>query len=492
MNRLAYRMKERVKFYILILLLLTSIVQLGILWNGQNQGLPFNFLYLFSSDPVSAHGPKSMEEFFTPFRIVLSEGSDNTNASRWILNKKNKQYDPLWEEVKYYLKNALGKKSDGEALLASQWYSLIDRKAFIFEFKTGISVNLLKEAMGLPEIYKDGPSGVYKLILSPWEDSTSLNSRINTLYIFDGSKIYRYYIPFNRGEYKEADSFEEIIYSLKANPNYTDYTFLKQPAGEKLMGFREDIPVGNEDQYSKYGSLASSLPLGFGGEAPYLEAVASKILGSEKGNYDRSMNNTDKTIELKTLNNLYKIYPNGFMEYDFLSTQRETANGSLEEAFKKALTFVQGLSLESENTSLFLSGYTEKNGQYEFSFDYMVSSNFSDVPVYMEYDASVDGKEPQTLHHAITVEANGGNVTRCRAMIKDFTFNSRYGEYGVGILQAVYFKNPAMLAEKNNEEKNVVAAYRMGKEAEDTDLDLVWVIEAKDRYFVSPMIRKGG
>jgi len=39
--------RERLKLYILFLLILTSFIQVGILWYYQNRGVPTNFLWGF-------------------------------------------------------------------------------------------------------------------------------------------------------------------------------------------------------------------------------------------------------------------------------------------------------------------------------------------------------------------------------------------------------------------------------------------------------------
>ena len=108
MNRLYRIYKERLKFYILILLIITSLVQLGILWSYQNQGLPFNFMYLFNNNQTSVDYSQPMRDFFSPYKVIISEGFD---SSKWILNKNDNNYKDLWKIAKFYIGSVFKMKS---------------------------------------------------------------------------------------------------------------------------------------------------------------------------------------------------------------------------------------------------------------------------------------------------------------------------------------------------------------------------------------------
>lgn len=489
MNRVYRIYKERLKFYILILLVITSAVQLGILWRYQNQGLPFNFMYLVSNKQPTADNTQTFHDFFTPYKVIISEGFD---SPKWILNKNDSSYQVLWNDAKYYIGNAFKMKSDKIDAELEDWYNLIDKKAFVFEFKTNIKTQLLKDFIDISETSPDSPTGIYKMIISPWEDTTSFNS--NIIYINDGINIYKYNMPFySDGQLYDNSKYDEIINGYSLKEDIINYSFLKPALGDGIRGFNDDIMVvisGNKN--INYKSVASTLFPGFGRNEPdanRLANVALKILGSEKDNYDRSIDDADKTIELKTLDNIYKVHADGFMEYRYLPVQSSVDKGDIKLAFKNAFEFVQKLELGSENISLFLSEYKEDNYAYEFRLDYMVSDESNDVPIYFNYDYKNANGINTKLHNAIIIKANSKNVLSCTAIIKSFMFTGDFKQYGIGLSDAMYL-NADILQDKITSDKEVSISYEMGNEDESAELKLVWVIKAGDNYYTSPMIIK--
>jgi hypothetical protein len=490
MNRLYRIYKERLKFYILILLVITSVVQLGILWKYQNQGLPFNFMYLFSNSQPTADDTQLLHDFFTPYKVIISEGFD---SPKWIFNKNDSSYQVLWKDAKYYLGNAFKMKSDKIDAELEDWYDLIDKKVFVFEFKTPIKTQLLKNFLDISETSPNSPTGIYKMIISPWEETTSFNS--NIIYVNDGINIYRYDMPFySGGKLFDKDQYDKIINDYSLKDDLINYSFLKPIKDDSIRSFKDDITVvisGNKNR--DYKSVASTLFPGFGTnehDEDRLANVALKILGSERDNYDRSIDDDDKTIELKTLDNIYKVYADGLMEYKYVPEQSSIDKGDIKLAFKNAFDFVQKLELESENNiSLFLSEYKAEEKYYEFRLDYMVSDESNDVPIYFNYDYK-DPKGVNTkLHNAIIIRANSKNVLSCTAIIKSFVFTGDVKQYGIGWSDAMFLRTD-LLHDKNTPDKEVSISYEMGNEAESAELKLVWVIKADDNYYTTPMIIK--
>ena len=77
--------RERFKSYILALLIVSSIIQVGILWEYQNHGFPISFLmpiFAGSGSNASDISEVSRQEYFVPFRIIVSNG----NESHWLIS----------------------------------------------------------------------------------------------------------------------------------------------------------------------------------------------------------------------------------------------------------------------------------------------------------------------------------------------------------------------------------------------------------------------
>ena len=88
-------MKERLKTVLIIVLVLTGLLQVGILWSYQSQGTPFSFLLaLFSSD-IQVSDETIREKLFVPEKLVISNGENDY----WIIAENHDYYDKLLDEV---------------------------------------------------------------------------------------------------------------------------------------------------------------------------------------------------------------------------------------------------------------------------------------------------------------------------------------------------------------------------------------------------------
>ena len=88
-------MKERLKTVLIIVLVLTGLLQVGILWSYQSQGTPFSFLLaLFNSD-IQVSDETIREKLFVPEKLVISNGENDY----WIIAENHDYYDRFLDEV---------------------------------------------------------------------------------------------------------------------------------------------------------------------------------------------------------------------------------------------------------------------------------------------------------------------------------------------------------------------------------------------------------
>ena len=484
MSRLTRVFMERLKFYILIILIVTSLLQVGILWSYQNQGLPFNFMSIFTNSTNA----KAMNDFalvqkdyFVPYSMIVSE---DYHQSKWVLGKNDKEYDQLWNEAKFYLKTVLKSQPD-EIVPLSDWGRLIDKRAFVFEFKTNIKVNLLEEFLNISDVPQTAPSGVYKMIISPW-DNVNYNS--TTIYIRDDSQIYAYNLFINQnGSLNDKDEYSAIISNLNLNAS-TEYGLIKEFDPNSQKGFNSDLLcVMSSNKYKKFSNVLSALPIGFGSNATDYDKVAQKILGSEKDSYDRS-EDMDRTLEFKTMNNIYKVYANGLLEYNYLPTPDVADKGKMKEAFKKSTEFMNRMELQSNQTQLYLSGIQDKdNKYYEFYLDYMVDQ----VPVFINFTAK--GEDNQPLQHAFVIRANSKNVISCKGLLRSFETIGVANTYNLSVidfLNDAYIRYSVLKLNKDLVNKDIFITYQINSEQESKELVPVWVIKAGDTNYTVPIRKK--
>mgnify|MGYP000888622042 FL=1 len=76
---------ERFKLYILAMLVATSFIQVGILWNYQNEGLPTNFLWNIFESSIRKT-PGDVSDYVKLFRVSATEGYDE---SHFILDESH-------------------------------------------------------------------------------------------------------------------------------------------------------------------------------------------------------------------------------------------------------------------------------------------------------------------------------------------------------------------------------------------------------------------
>ncbi|MDP4095058.1 MAG: two-component system activity regulator YycH, partial [Bacillota bacterium] len=145
MNRIT---RERLKSFILLILLLTSIIQVGILWSYQNHGFPISFfsgIFGGQNSPTAA----SSEEFFKPFRFTVSDG----DGSYWMMYPKDSTYTKVWQDIKnnYLPKLFSGSRAEqsSEQYSEEDWGNLVKKKSFFLDFNTDIKADLLSAFLNI-------------------------------------------------------------------------------------------------------------------------------------------------------------------------------------------------------------------------------------------------------------------------------------------------------------------------------------------------------
>jgi len=416
--------KEKIKSYILIVLILSAIIQLGIIWDYENQVFPINFLVsVFTNHNSIASNSENFirEELFKPVKIVVSDGED----TYWQIRREDDIYDMLWEDNVKYLKDIL-KLKPVKVLSHTEIKELIQKKAFTISFGTKIDMNLVEWFM---DFYNTEThlSGIYQIIISPWDD---INMNMNTIYISDGTNIYKYIIPF--GVHRmNIGTYQEIIKQLRNNSKYDkdEYSVLGEYIPNAVnpgilcvvlrkLGYREYAPI----TLSPPESISDPLEM------------AVIILGNDKKSYHRSID-IYNTVVFKNMNNLYRVYGDGYLRYDYIGGTLNEREDILE-AFLRALEFIIPIYRQLNiNADIYLSGIKKaNNGTYEFTFDYIINN----IPVVINYPHN--NYKSEILKNAIIINAGTKRVLKCNWLIKNFKVNKYTAVYDV------YFDNIASMA----------------------------------------------
>jgi len=471
-----YRLnRERLKTYGLIILFFISILQVGILWAYQNHGFPTSFLLGFSNGQKTSLSENS-EQYFKPFRIIASSGDE----SHWIIDEKSAAYNQVWNDVKnFYLEAILNTKpADSYPLTDEAWGDLVSKKAFILDFRTYISTELLVRFLHIKNPPYKEPGGIYKMAMLPWED---INNNL-TVYINDGARIYKYILPFQGNASSKMEGYEDIFTAMRQDAANIDYSIKSEadPSNKGHYPISGDVLfIAKGPKYSEFKQVECLAPEAFTvrdpGRTTELDKLAGIILAGDKSLYDYAPN-TSGAIVFKNLSNLYRVYGDGLLEYKYLSASEEVDRGSLADAMEKAADFVEKRKQLVSGAAIYLSGInTGEKGYYEFTFDYLVMGK----PVYFDYKIkSADTANPVVLHNAITVRVNGRRVINAWWVVKrfepgrDVRLNVRFDN----LLKNAHMGNIILKDEKDSLINDISIAYKIDGYSEKAVLEPVWVI----------------
>jgi regulatory protein YycH of two-component signal transduction system YycFG len=184
---MVYFNKEKVKSIILVILILTSLVQVGILWVYQSHRFPFSFFStVFGRNSIEDNTDieqKARKEVLIPYRIIVSNG----NNVHWLLKENEEIFHILWDEGLEYVKRALS-EGGGQIVDFNIWDKLVVSKSFAFEFKKGIKSNLVKWFLNIPIASSaEHSESIRKIMILPDEDI----NKNNTLYILTNKNLSR-------------------------------------------------------------------------------------------------------------------------------------------------------------------------------------------------------------------------------------------------------------------------------------------------------------
>lgn len=407
--------KERIKSILLIALLVLSLIQVGILLSYQSHRFPISFLAgIFGNSQVQVSDEMTREELFIPYRLVIANGEN----SHWTPDRRDQIYKSLWDEAKTYLveivKGSISPSSDNQ----ENWGDITSKRGYVFEFKIGILPDLLKWFLGNSSSTVDIPA-VYKIMIIP----DNSNASLNTIYIYEmNGKVYKY-LSWDSTREK---SFTEIlsVFEEDNQSTYREYTTMHDNNFESKMNVEPDVLyVVTHPVFWTYNTISCSIP----GSVKNMDELADTMLGNEKERYEQ-YNYNDGTIKFSTSANLYEIYPDGILEYKYLSEVDSSVRENVGAALLKAYGFVKKVvSITNKKVDIYLSEIELlQTESYRFSFDYMINGR----PVHINSISGDSGVT--TLKNAITIKANSKRVLNCQIFIRNFvvsgenSYNDRF------------------------------------------------------------------
>lgn len=490
---------ERLKLYILLILMITSVVQVGILWVEQNHEIPTNFLRGFlpgMGTSTAANTDQLRNEYIKPYTIVASSGEPH---SKWMVNRKSEEYNELWKNAREYMKSIMVSKQaqiKSEQFSEEQWAILVAKKAFAFNFKVPIRGSMLSWLLDNQQIQLNDPEGVLKIIISPWDD---VNYNVNTVYIYDGLRIYTCVVPIPP-QSLDKEAYAAIIRKISQQKNLRSYSVIKEldPRNTNRFAIRSDILLAaTAPKYNNYKMLNYSLPEGLksrnSNRITYsdMEEIAAMLLGTEKDNYDSNVSDIPDIIEYKNLNNIYRYScSNGSLEYKYLPSVDEADKGGVSEAFVKASKFIESIkpAIFGLDTEIYLSGIAENSNSFVFSFDLIVG----DVPVYFTDSTN-------SFVSVVSVRSNSKRIIESRSWLRKFEFTKDTRQYSVmfeDLMNNLFQQNEKLKDNRNFSIRDVNIGYivNTGSLSGKQNDEPVWLVKLhegvtgkKEEPYIIPM-----
>jgi hypothetical protein len=400
------------KNYLLIGLILTSVIQVGILWDFNFHGLPFNFLKAFkvSSNIVPSNVKKMESELFNPKRIIVSTGAYQSN---WVVTKDGDTqeiYKALWNDAEIYIgKLIAGEGIENYSMVDNKWSDIVTSKSISIEFDTPLSQDLVGYFLSSKVKNESGPDFV-KLVISPWENESY---NVNTIYLLDSNNhVYKYNIALGKNNLRleDYDSDIEKLNKMQSQQVIRNYMVFSESKLRMPFTIRPDMLVsayGNK--YDKLNQISVSIPDNFhitqDTKLSDIESRFSSIIGSDGDSYD-IFTDTNSTVILKNLDNLYRLYSNGILEYK-KTGKLVNERGSKVQAYKNAMQFIGKVGLIPSNVQVYLSNVEEGKDSYKFTFNYKVS----DIPLY--FNVNLNNKSTEKVNNAIVIESNSNSTLSC-------------------------------------------------------------------------------
>jgi hypothetical protein len=397
-------LKEWIKNFIIFILIVAGVIQVGILFGYQSQGTPTNFIMRLFDRNGSIGYEQVKERLFDPEKLILSDG-----AEFQIIGKDSGTFRTLWENAQKNLESiAMGELN----LKASdeQWVDLIEKKGIIVDFGYTVNGNLMKWFLGKEKSGKDFPD-IRKILIKP-----DIDLKTGLIYTYDGlNKIY----------VSDAITFDESIHLDRIYDDFVDNEKNREYVSFKSANLIEDLDappdllyVNSGATYWPYNEYGCKIPE----RVKNVEEFAKAVLGNDIDRYSSSQKNG--TYQWYYNKNVYRLYPDGSMTYNYQDTAKASEKGSVGDALTNAYKLVDRINrLSNTDANILLSDITEmRTGVYKISFDYYLD----DMKVRL--DNGFKTRNGTELKHAIKIQADSKRVLECEWLMRDFS-NAKKGKY---------------------------------------------------------------
>ena len=420
------------------------------------------------------------EQYFKPFSIYVNDGEQS-----WVMRNDEDFFDTLWQDGKNLITDGLLDELEESD---ESWASVSRNPGVLFKFGYPLPINYLGFILSM-EFDDTVPPDIEKILVVPSEEAMDVYVKgRNRVYEARGLEATGLFLQpnfegfadllgvepsYSSDSYREIHNFisedvldeyiePDILVVLDTNPRTLPWLELSVPG--LIKEYNDALKIRNEAE-----------------RETAVEEVGNKIRNDVLG---RTVNTFEMHIDLSeklyfsNQFNIYEISRTGWIRYRYTEGTEGDEKGNIGDAFINAVETLSALTELSENShNLYLSGITEDDETYTFTFDYRYGQS---VIAFTENDhaAVITGTATRTIEALVcplNIDENIGEEKVSAGYILNFPYITQMNDVNIINIEAYemyvgYMKTEAMLEvvspvwliEKRTGEKQVL--YLIGAE----------------------------
>lgn len=407
------KLKNGTLTIILLFLILTSLVQTFFIWGESLKGFPFN---IFSNGTVDETVQLTLGNIFSPSGIYMGKGLDQP---RYMLTEGS--FETAWNDTKRYLSQIF--MNEGvtyrsiDKYTLSAWKKIATKKGFYITLPFDIESEFLECFLDCASEQVAIQDGIRAIAVLPWDN---INRNLLNVYIRTAYEIYKYTIEVQDLDVRKA-IYDDVLRNYEES-DYIQYHYLSDVFPEGTLTMK----VGTSTiEFETNGTLlisndvdsvennvgikiknALSIQSSTTDEGYVNEVVSkiSEISNKNETNYITSIN-SENTVILKNINDIYKYYEEGVLEYNYISGTNDKTEGNYSTMISDLTKQINIFSNFIDTEKLFLSGIKQENGLYIYTFDYISDG----IPIAISIPYAGD-----TASSIIEMVSDGQNIISYR------------------------------------------------------------------------------
>jgi hypothetical protein len=476
---------ERYSFIILFLLIITSLFQVGILWNYQNHGVPIVFFRGFNRKNFQVERI-DMDDFFKPYQLTLLNGYDEPSV---VIRQDSEVFGGIWGVLRDHTRDLLidHKFLSRRAYSDEVWGSFLISPGILVKFHTSFHAELIKAFLDIEEAVELDFTGMTKILFSEVNETRNFMD----VYITDYVDIYQY----------RFDLYKNIYESIYLELNLENENILEDLSGFSLLqeifpntstapfNFRPDISVYMiGEKFVKVNDLDISLPewiLRGSRELKYVNQAASDILGEDRYSYHADIDESGNIV-LGNVNHIYRIGREGLLEYKYLGESNQQTGTNFRGAFEVAVEFIGTRNFLNDLKNLYVASmaYDPNEMLYSFTFDYAIGDHL----VVFEDPESPGYKRP-----FIQITTDGSRVIHASMIARVIRVSNQIREYDMGFknLTSILFANSSIDQLKSLKMEDVFLGFIQNEMQQGTNNPHLLIRTFEDGFYPLALEKRG-